>query len=234
MIDQIVKLVFEKAKKETPNTSKTGLATHISKKIEEDHPDRIISYKTLTRYYDKYLRNKDGVIDEPQPEIIEYLCQYLGYEGYEDFREKYNRVQPESGGESKGPTLPIKTIILTIALIIVIGLIYFGIDWQQGNIEKSEKNCMTWTGDHYELAICPKNHDPKIIPIDRKLLKEFRKIEVDTNYVFFDDEGNALVWYYKSGSEIDYFNMSGIHPTNQKKLKRVSQTIIRKYVFGEE
>ncbi len=234
MIDQIVKLVFEKAKKETPNTSKTGLATHISKKIEEDHPDRIISYKTLTRYYDKYLRNQDGVIDEPQPEIIEYLCQYLGYEGYEDFRKKYNTIKPESAGASKGSTFLMRTIIFTIVFIVIIGLVYFGIDWQQVDVEKRGKNCMTWIGDHYELVSCPKSNNPNIIPIDEKLLKEFRKIKVDTSFTFFNDDGNVLVWYYKSGGEIEFFNSKGIHPTENKLLKPVTQTIVRKYVFGEE
>jgi len=86
MVEELVKVVFEKSKEETPSTSKTGLARHISDKIDEKYSGKkLISYKTLTRYYDKYIEGKEGVIEEPQSEIIERLCQYLGYTNYHDF-----------------------------------------------------------------------------------------------------------------------------------------------------
>lgn len=84
MIKQIVRLAFEQATEETPNVSKTGLSKHISSKIEENDARKIFSYKTFTRYYDKYIEGKEGVINHPQPEIIEELCKYLGYENYQD------------------------------------------------------------------------------------------------------------------------------------------------------
>lgn len=89
MVKQLVKLVFEQAKNETPNVSKTGLSKHISKKIEEKDISKIFSYKTFTRYYDKYVDGKKGVIENPQPEIIEELCKYLGYENYQDFVKQH-------------------------------------------------------------------------------------------------------------------------------------------------
>ena len=85
MVKQLVKLVFEQAKNETPNVSKTGLSKHISKKIEENDNTKIFSYKTFTRYYDKYINDKEGVIDQPQVEIVEELCKYLGFKNYQEF-----------------------------------------------------------------------------------------------------------------------------------------------------
>lgn len=85
MVKQLVKLVFEQAKNETPNVSKTGLSKHISKKIEENDSTKIFSYKTFTRYYDKYIKDKEGVIEQPQVEIVEELCKYLGFKNYQEF-----------------------------------------------------------------------------------------------------------------------------------------------------
>lgn len=90
MITELIKLVFEQAKNETPNITKTGLSKHISKKIEENNKSKIFSYKTFTRYYDKYIIEKEGVIDQPQTEIIEELCKYIGYDNYQDFVSKNN------------------------------------------------------------------------------------------------------------------------------------------------
>ena len=222
MILKVVRLAFEKAKKETPNKSKNGLSTHISNRIQEDHPERVISYKTLTRYYEKYIDGKTGVIDEPQPEIIEFLCEYLGYSGYADFVKKTRTKQ-------------IFRLLIGLAVIFSITLIFlFNNNWSIKSLNNERMNCITWSEDHYVLIVCPKNHDPSIIPFDEKLLTEFKKIEVDTNYHFFDDNSKARVWYDKTGGNIEFFNMSGNHPTNGKKLKPITQTIIRKYVFGEE
>ncbi|GAA4278589.1 hypothetical protein [Aquimarina mytili] len=215
MIIKVVKLAFEKAKKETSNRSKTGLATHISKRIEKDYPDRVISYRTFTRYYEKYIEEKMGVIDEPQPDIIEYLCQYLGYEGYEDFVRK-NKIK-----------LIIKLLLGFGVISLIMVIIVFSFNTQQ-------KDCMTWSKYNYILVVCPQSHNPKIIPLDTVLLNEFEKIEVDTNSIFFDNNGKAKVWYDKTEGKIEFFNSKGIHPTNGNKLKPITQTIVRKYVFGED
>ncbi len=256
---KIVALSFIKAKKDNPlATSKTALAKIISKKItegKEEGDER--HYKTLSNYYEFYFHN--GKKQTPTNTIINKLLSYLAYDSQKQFIDNqpsdlsylekvpFVDYQPKSlikkegdisdveediedGVTSiniKGNRGTLKQIIITISFIAIASLIYFIPNWEQ-------KDCMTWKEDHYELASCQKSHDPKIIPIDEKLLKEFRKIKVDTSFTFFNDDGNALVWYYKSGGEIEFFNSKGTHPTENKLLKPVTQTIVRKYVFGEE
>ncbi|MEB3346365.1 hypothetical protein U6A24_12885 [Aquimarina gracilis] len=183
----------------------------------------------------------EGVTKNPDKRIVEYAAWLVDFKPrpYSQFRKKdLENGQPEeetieklSAGIPPPDLLPIwkkARIAITISITITsITLLYFSINWQQ-------KDCMTWKKDHYELASCPKSNNPNIIPIDEKLLKEFRKIEVDTNFTFFNNNGEVLVWYYKADGTIEFFNSGGRHPINNKVLRPVTQTIVRKYVFGEE
>jgi len=156
MIVELIKLTFEQAKNETPNTTKTGLSKHISKKLEENDNSKIFSYKTFTRYYDKYIGGKEGVIDQPQTEIVEELCKYIGYESYEDFvsknkpkREAKMSVVQENDiidNESisfkanrklitkiEGNTVVSNKALISFTILIVIFMSYFNNDWNRAD-----------------------------------------------------------------------------------------------------
>ncbi|MEW7292189.1 hypothetical protein [Aquimarina sp. 2304DJ70-9] len=141
--------------------------------------------------------------------------------------ETGNDIKTKADGDGNHGGKTLRNIIITISsisAIIVIALFA---------LKMLQKDCMKWNGEYYELAFCSKSFDKKIIPIDEKLLNEFKKIKVDTNYTFFDDDGKAKVWYAKREGKIEFFNSQGTHPTNGNKLKPITQTIVRKYIFGE-
>ncbi|MFB9076756.1 hypothetical protein ACFFLS_23925 [Flavobacterium procerum] len=96
-----------------------------------------------------------------------------------------------------------------------------------------QKECMQWSGDHYEEVSCnleiqgigtynsPQPYDQRIINL--------KKIKVCDTTVFFKNE-KAVVWYTKVGDSVEFFNTHGIHPENGKALRPVTQYIIGKYV----
>lgn len=192
MIKEIVKLVFLQAAEETPNVSKTGLSKHISKKIEENNSRKIFSYKTFTRYYDKYILGKEGIIEHPQAEIIEELCKYLGYENYQDFvsRLKVNYKEIFFVSEltdiqdiNVSPVLKtvkpkdlsdnfllnknlIKQVVLTVILIMC-----FQINW-------TDKECLFCVDDY---GVKPKTQSIMY----HNILSEDTKKVLDTTYDFY-------------------------------------------------
>lgn len=173
------------------------------------------------RPYSKFRENQGKVIDITKKPNLEI-------DTIQETKEADQNTEESEGGATIDGDGRWKKIVITISFISLIAIVtYLGIDRQL-------KKCMTWTGVEYEKVYCSKSYDPKIIPIDSKRLKEFKKIKVDTNYTFFDDNAKAIVWYDKTGGNVEYFNSEGIHPTNNKTLKPVTQEIVRKYVFGEE
>ena len=97
-----------------------------------------------------------------------------------------------------------------------------------------ERECMKWEGDHYEAVDC-KNEKlgtgnlTSVVFLNEDLLT-FKKIEVNTNTIFFK-KGKPIVWYGKSfGGKYEYFNQPGLHPETEKTLKPISEYIIKKYI----
>ena len=200
MINEIVRLAFQQAAEETPNVTKTGLSKHISRKIEDNDSRKIFSYKTFTRYYDKYVLGKDGVIDHPQAEIIEELCKYLGYENYQAFvtlhkgkHKKVVLVNDENNfqntgiqnvvtagfGAGKANELKdsfflnknlIKQLVLTVVLILC-----FKINWTTGE----------------KCVFCLDENDMKFkthSAIYNEVMYENTKKTLDTTFIFYKTE----------------------------------------------
>nr|WP_314897359.1 hypothetical protein [uncultured Flavobacterium sp.] len=120
------------------------------------------------------------------------------------------------------------------AIIFTVFLSLFFMGYTVKNIIFPEKDCMKWEGDHYEAVDC-KNEKPEIgnitsvIVLNEDLLS-FKKIEVNTNTVFFK-KGKPIVWYGKSfDGNHEYFNQPGLHPETEKTLKPISEYIIKKYI----
>jgi hypothetical protein len=97
----------------------------------------------------------------------------------------------------------------------------------------TQKQCMQWSGDHYEKVDCDlKAVDfgafGKIEPYEESKFG-LKKIKVcDTTTCFIN--GEAIVWYAKTSSDkADFFNTHGRHPENDKPLRPVTNYIINKY-----
>ncbi|WP_103068150.1 hypothetical protein [Aquimarina sediminis] len=221
MSKEILLAAFLKAKNDSNSSKKTHQSQYISDVLWSKYKFKI-DERTLRDYYNSYIKGEEH--KELKPIVTKHLCKFLGYDDYEDFLKNKGDEKPLYSPPKRPKKINFVVLFLIGILCIVL---YLGVDWKR-------KECMTWSEDHYELAICPKSFNPSFIPIDNERLKEFKKIKVDTNYTFFNDKGKAIVWYDKKEGKIEFFNKSGTHPTNGNSLKPVTQAIVRKYVFGEE
>ncbi len=141
-------------------------------------------------------------------------------------------IQPIAGvmeeAEPNQPTLSkSRYITIAIGLFLLCIIVYFA---------SSQKQCMQWSGDHYEKVDC----DLKIeglgtaarIEILDKSLVNLQKVNVCDTTTFFDKNGTAIIWYGKTANGIDFFNSHGRHPESSSSLKPVTRHILGKYVLG--
>lgn len=116
-------------------------------------------------------------------------------------------------------------IIVTILVFcLIVAVIYLALP---------KKDCMQWSGDHYEEVSCdlkmegigtfnaPEPYDERII--------DLRRIKVCDTTTFFKNE-KAVVWYAKVGDSVEFFNTHGMHPENGRALRPITPYIIHKYV----
>lgn len=126
------------------------------------------------------------------------------------------------------PTFP--KYIAPMLVACLIGLIIF--------LALPKKECMQWTGDHYELVDCNFKQEGLIMANPVELLDEslvdLKKIKVCDTTVYFDKNENAIIWYAKRGDSVDFFNGHGRHPLNNSPLKPVTKYILDKYVNNKE
>lgn len=114
-------------------------------------------------------------------------------------------------------------LAVTIIFCLIAAVIYFAF---------IRKECMQWTGDHYEKVDCDikvrgGGTFSKIVAFDET---EFfrQKIKVCDTTTYFK-EGQPIIWYAKDNNKVDFFNMLGIHPENKKTLRPVTDHIFNKY-----
>lgn len=216
IIKEIVEKVFQKAKTECPKHSRYALSNHIAETTS-------ISSRTIERLYDKYLEKK-GSVGEQNEHTINDLCKYLNFDSYGDF-VKQNKKDKISVDLNDGRIKKYWKVLAAVSLVLVVGLFL-------GSSEKSkEPKCMVWKTDHYERIECFTINNIIIIPFDEVRLQNFKKVDVDLTTEFFDETtGKPLIWYYKSGNNIEFYTAPGLHPINGKTLKAVTEYIVDKYV----
>ena len=217
-IAEIVRKVFEKAKTEHASHSRFALSSHIS-----DHSD--LSSKTLERAYDRYI-NKKKKYGAPQAESVDLCCKYLGYDNYADYIKKRKTVPATKW------TIPI-LVVVSLVLAIVMGIRYGNNTNPTG--EKAENQCMAWADSLYVEVPCTSkpysSFGTKVEPMDITKLKHFKKVEVNMATQFFSEDDKPLLWYHKNKEgEIEYFTAPGLHPTNDKTLRKITPYIIQTYV----
>ncbi|KUJ60837.1 hypothetical protein AR687_15630 [Flavobacteriaceae bacterium CRH] len=93
------------------------------------------------------------------------------------------------------------------------------------------KQCMQWSGDHFEKVDCDLKANgfitSSIEPFD-EVKFELKKVNVcDTTNCFIN--GKSVIWYAKTDNGADFFNTHGIHPENGKALRPVTEYIRGKY-----
>lgn len=97
-----------------------------------------------------------------------------------------------------------------------------------------QKECMQWSGNHYEIVDCNLKVQGLITANPVELLDEnlvgLKKVKICDTTVYFDKNHNAIIWYAKRGESVDFFNSHGRHPENNSPLKPVTKYILDKYV----
>ncbi len=218
----IIRNAFAKAEKNYVNNRKYKLAEIISGKIEEDS-NVIVTRETFVNYYNKYIEKKEGIAI-PKHENIELLCHYIGYDSYQEFLQKKTNsteTKPIKGSFKNNRIL----IILWTFAILSVALGTYTIVSKRLNKDE----CMLWVNDHYEQVDCAGKQLEK--PLDKETLSEMKQLfSLCKDDTFFLPDDSPVVWYDKHHKVLTFFTMPGIHPTNGKTLKPISQYIINKYV----
>ena len=216
IINEIVQKVFAKAKTECAIHTNNALNNHIDNSTA-------ISYKTAERLSQKYIDKKENVGKQTE-HTINALCQYLNFDSYADYVKQNSNSKISIDVKVVGGKKNWK-IIAVVTLIVVVGLI---LGLSENN---KETICMVWETDHFEKIDCSVSYKDSIFPLDEVRLKNFKKVYVDLTTEFFDKASNKpLIWYYKSGREIEFFTSPGLHPVNGKTLKAITPYIVNEYV----
>jgi len=224
-IEELVQEVFKKAEKESASHSRFALSKHIEQRTD-------LSSKTLERAHHKYV-TKTYVNYQLHAESINILCQYLGFENFQEYvNERHFKTSTNIQGEPR--LSPIKRShnfwIAIGSLLTIVTIVIF---WSNKNGNTTnDVNCMTWADSLYIPIACDtgpvsKNGAP-VIPLDPVKLKNFKKVQVSMATQFFSEETeNPLIWYYtKSKDETEYYTAPGLHPITGKTLKAITEHII--------
>ncbi|WP_421945495.1 hypothetical protein [Pedobacter sp.] len=97
----------------------------------------------------------------------------------------------------------------------------------------ADKQCMYWTGDHYEIVDCKKNSSDKIIlALDKQKVTALKMI-TKRDTITAASIGN--VHYAKvTVDSVDFYTSGGTHPTDsRKRLLPLSDHIFKKYILGK-
>jgi hypothetical protein len=199
-IKGLMLLVFDKAKTESKKNKAYGLSKFLEPKVNIDK-------RTLTRYYNGYVLNREKDRRIPYDYNLNSLSQYLGFNDFEAYCSnleglKGKIILVEKNNELERKLDRIKKIASICCLILLIVAILF--------IHKYyKKNCMIWVDDHYEKIRCSGLDNEK--KLDEVVLKNFRKIDVCKDSIFFKD-GEAIIHYTRHNNIVDFFTDDGEHP----------------------
>ena len=92
---------------------------------------------------------------------------------------------------------------------------------------------MVWQEDHYvEVDFDVKKYNVNQLKVYKpERIAHFKKINPPCGYDFFNENGNARLWYGKTkDKELGYFTALGLHPETGKTLKPITQYMIDKHI----
>jgi hypothetical protein len=249
MLDKLFSELYKKLKTETENDSQkiSGCFNFFVERILEEKYDKknIVSSKTLTNYYNKYVEGKKNNSGEPKNDIKNIIANYLEYEDYLTFeksnhktniiitnnkdrenkkKESYDSILKRTNGK-----ISVRKITISIFVLLFFLTIYFINSYNNSNIEA----CIIWNENHFEKSKCDEKNS-----LNNSLynlnIEKFKQVDVTSETQFFIN-GKPIIWYGKSSTgKMDFFLNRGIHPKTLKELKPITETIINKYVFVEK
>lgn len=219
MHNELVKIVYEKAtanlfEKNGAKPSNLKIGEHLSDYFSELN----VGY-TPRAFTDLFLKLKrEEEISLSRQDLVQGLCQYLGYKSFVEFKKVYNSEEFKMI-----PKLRKRLYLVLLPLIALIASFY-------GINQISSENCMKWENDHYISIDCNESTS-EITPLDKVALKKLKKVNPDCNYVYMRADGSENLWYGKGvNGEYEYFTHYGLHPETEKTLKKVTKHIFDKYI----
>lgn len=230
-IAELVRLVFEKARKDSMGTSKNACGNFI-----EDNSN--LKSKTFVRMYDRYILGNESK-SVASMFSLNSASEFLGYKDFADFcREVFSEQELIPKAKNINEDLGFEKIqipqknnfrkaIAGIGITTVLGLgSYFGLS------SVAEPQCMYWNETRYEKISCEENLHPTIEKeiYDEQLLTHFYQLEITDTTTFFE-YGKPIVWYIKVDGKIEFYSAPGNHPLTGKQLKPVTHYIVNKYVI---
>ncbi|WP_175621365.1 hypothetical protein [Chryseobacterium schmidteae] len=249
---KLIEDVYEKASKETTETSFSGVLLHLEQVLKDDFES--LSYKSFENYYKALVENDEDY--KIKPSILDNLSNYLGFESFNDYCSGWKSFEYKihqalsnlvitviNKPILKMPEFLTKQSSLGIAGFIIVGLFLTGniyLSNKKNNQEsfssfgflssvpEKKKECMYWDKNQYKPAYCD-DRDPHkdLKPIDTVALKYFKMItRKDTLTV---DNAFGKVWYSKSNGNVEFFTMDGIDPQNGKDLRFATEYMIDTY-----
>lgn len=231
-VKELMRLVFDKAKRDSRETSKTALSKHI-----ETEMNSRINQRTLVRYYNQFILDEGGEVAHNRSGF-DIVSNYLGYGDFADFcRQVFPEESSTGGKEAENKEIKVNSQPIPVAkfrkkatgigVATALGLgIYFGMN------TLNKPQCMRWAGTTYVRAHCDETLHPNtpIIPLNEQLLEHLHKIEVTDTTTFFE-AGKPNIWYLKVDGGIEFYSAPGNHPVSGKTLKPVTSYIVEKYVL---
>jgi hypothetical protein len=220
----LIRSVFEKAKKESKETSGYALSKYL-------YDEEIgISDRNLNRYYNFYIEGRKEERINPDNPTLDLLAKYLKYEKFGEYVAQGERLEKEISEifEKKQTQLERKYSSLgskyrKLRMGSVFTFIMLGLGLAFFMVKYFEENCMIWAEDHYEKVQC--SGKAAQTELNMISMNRFRQITPCDTTTFFRN-GNAAVWYDKSNNTLTYFTYPGKHPINGKALKDITQDII--------
>lgn len=232
-LKKLMSLLFEKAEQETRSSQPSKWFEFIKENL-----GILVSEKTLSRYYKKYITEESSEINFPNEQIVDEISKWLGYRNYADFLNQYFPLQEPSEKRVENEVFTAiskkRKTSLNLRNLGMGSLIGLGLIWGVNSLSEKE-NCMFWDEWHYQRIDCNKSLAPSITlePFDENKWKYFKRIEVDEKTPFFEG-GKPKVWYLKTDGEVEFFSAPGEHPINGKQLKPITKYMIDKYVINKK
>lgn len=208
------------------------IKSDVANNLETSNPEReeIDSSGNLESFLDKKESEKGiekGIVIEKEKVRVNEGVKESSIEVIEPKPNTINTVVSIKKSPQGKLNWKIKQTIIGVAVVLFLGFaVIYSIF--------PNKECMQWSGDHYEIVDC----DLKIesfgshnnIELLDKSLVNLKKINVCDTTTCFDKNGVAIIWYAKTANGIDFFDAHGRHPENNNSLKPVTNYILKKYV----
>lgn len=222
---ELLHRVFEKIKAEKGATSVNNTAELLEDILLEKYNHKK-SARTLVRYYNKYVLEKEESCGAISFEFNNCLAKILGHHDFTNFIDTH-----EENGTDKIILKSKNKTILIIGGFLLLLLIFYFLSFNK--IASYDKKWMFWNGTNYELFTTDMSVNSlktlQLVPYVDTAITYHKKIALKC------DTPIKNVWYYKLNSnKLEFFNFSGLHPLNGKTLKALTKNMKKKYVCERE